>query len=228
MRCIGMMQRFTGTFFRRLTYGRQCTLYKCTVASSSVFWRSTADHPHSVDHCVSFDIKSPFANVTLKDVIDNIMRTVFPRNTPCLTHARKAYFYTARKFVNNTKEWHGFALGTLICRVVCIDDFITSDDVSEESFVINYGAMQQEKRIDKLEVYPRIPFVSRLSSKFQQRIHEWGVFRNRRPTGNNGVLYHESRWTLLCRCLSGIRTQNKTTTSQAQQQYTTEAGGCVR
>ena len=192
-------------------------------ASSSVFWRSTADHPHSVDHCVSFDIKSPFANVTLKDVIDNIMRTVFPRNTPCLTHARKAYFYTARKLVNNTKEWHGFALGTLICRVVCIDDFITSDDVSEESFVINYAAMQQKKRINKLEVYLRIPYVGSLSSKFQQCIHEWGVFRNRTPTGNNGVLYHESFYT---GSLAGFET--KTTTSQAQQQYTTAAGGCVR
>ena len=40
--------------------------------------------PSSTDLCVSFDIKSLFTNVPLKEVIDDITKTVFPEAAPPL------------------------------------------------------------------------------------------------------------------------------------------------
>ena len=52
---------------------------KYSVASSSVFLKELTDfRPTPSDICVSFDIKSLFTNVPLKEVIDDIKRTLYP------------------------------------------------------------------------------------------------------------------------------------------------------
>jgi hypothetical protein len=54
-----------------------------------------------------------------------------------------------------------------------VSDFISNHEVDEESFPVNTSAMKQDKSVaKKREVYLRIPFVGRPSSKLQRRIQD--------------------------------------------------------
>ena len=75
-----------------------------TVTSSSVFIDELRQQkPNPTDHCVSFDIKSLFTNVPLREVIDDIANTVFPRGTPPLLFT-KAHLPMDEKKNKNTKR----------------------------------------------------------------------------------------------------------------------------
>ena len=76
-----------------------------SVTSSSAFIDELRQlKPRPTDHCVSFDIKSLFTNVPLKEVIDDIVQTVFPVDGEQLLFIKKEQQDPEAKEKDKTKK----------------------------------------------------------------------------------------------------------------------------
>ena len=114
-----------------------------SVTSSSAFIDELRQlQPSSTDQCVSFDIKSLFTNVPLREVIDDIAETVFPRGAPQLLFANKPHVPNVEKKAKkkeNTKEITKTALKHML--EVCSESiFLYKDGVYKQHDGVAMGS----------------------------------------------------------------------------------------